>query len=530
MRVGLHLFSTLALLSAPFQVVDASPKIGNKNSTKAMVMPEEPKLPVPWQKLAANMESHQHHKKKAAPKHNHTNKSHPVQHQASLHPKEDEAKLQADTEGVVVQPLPKDVAAKVETKLAVGTSAEIPARKEVPQSHTSFKPSKSSIDAMAVLHHEAERKLHKSEKKHETKKVKQNKTISSTSRPVTKQDQPKHENGLANFEKDMGVNSSVANHTETPAKVASTSKKSHKGKHHKGKKAAASKPSVNLTGDVMSMIHHEVAPEDAKASVTQPVPPHTTTTTTTTTTTQAPTFSKGLFHLREDMYLGGHPNMPKSQVTMPAAASSAKTVHSALTVAKKHHKKKFADFSVTPESATKFADPMAALHRESQTIRKTETTTTTSTESKAAPEPLKVEDSEKHSGGLARLDDDLGVNKTVAVPAEQKLDWASTKAEGGKSQQKKSSHGAKHHNKMGKATVISAKQPVKTDDKDPMSSLHNELHPDDEKPQSTVKPQAKPQESHARMETEPQVPKKPVVHESRRNSLRKLRQDIHNRP
>lgn len=523
MRVGARLFSTLLWLSAHFQAVDASSKNEKKNNSQVLAMPEEPKLPVPWQKLAAHMESHAHHKKKAAPKHNHENKSQPVpvHHEAGVHPKKDEAKLESDLDGVVVQPLSKDVAAKVETTLAVATKAGTPAPKEVPQSHTHSKPSDSSIDAMAVLHHQAERKLHKDKKHHETKKVKQNKTISSSNHQVVKQDQPKHTNGLANFEKDMGINSSAANRT-TPVKVVTTNKKSHKGKHHKAKKVQ-SKPSVNLTGDVMSALHHEVATDDTETTVTKPATTTTTTsTTTTTTTTQAPSFSKGLLHLREDMYMGGHPNVPKSHATMPAAASSAKTVHSALTVGKKHHKKKFADFSLPAEIP---ADPMAAIHKESQDIRKAEQPRPEEKlTAKAAPEPKNVEVSEKHSGGLDRLDQDLGVNKT-AVPAEPQ------KAEDSAPQAKHVPHGAKHHNKIAKSSVTPAKQPAKAADKDPMSSLHEKFHPQDEKPQSAVKLQAKPQVPQAPKETEkPQLSKKPVVHESRRNSLRKLREDIHGSP
>jgi len=66
---------------------------------------------------------------------------------------------------------------------------------------------------------------------HEIEKVKHNKTsTSSIHNNVKKQEQPKHKNGLASFEKDLGVNSSVTNHTETPSKDVSTSKKVHKGK------------------------------------------------------------------------------------------------------------------------------------------------------------------------------------------------------------------------------------------------------------------------------------------------------------
>merc|ERR1712124_187811 len=93
--------------------------------------------------------------------------------------KEDEAKLQADTEGVVVQQLPKDVAAKVDTRLAAAVKAVSPAPKEAPQSHTPSKPPNSTIDVMAKLHEEAKHKLQKGKKQHETKKAKQNKTSSN---------------------------------------------------------------------------------------------------------------------------------------------------------------------------------------------------------------------------------------------------------------------------------------------------------------------------------------------------------------
>merc|ERR1719262_789461 len=108
--------------------------IGTACGTNPLPVPAEPKLPVPWQQLASKLKTHAPHRKK----HNHTNQSHSPQHvqrEAGVHSKEDEAKLQADTEGVVVQPLPKDVTAKVDTRLAAAVKAVSPAPKEAPQSH-----------------------------------------------------------------------------------------------------------------------------------------------------------------------------------------------------------------------------------------------------------------------------------------------------------------------------------------------------------------------------------------------------------
>jgi hypothetical protein len=275
-QCGFRVFSLLIVLTWRFQAKGLSPKTekdGNpklsraqKNSTKASANPEGPKLPVPWQKLAANMASHaQYQKNIAAPKQNHTNKSHLAQHEAGVHSKKDELKFEADTEGVVVQPLPQDVAAKVETKLAAAAKPAALEPVDVSQSHTPSKPLDSSIDAMAVLHQEAELKLHTGKTQHETKKVKQQQNSSSINHHVKQQELPKHKKGLANFEKDMGVNSSAANYTEAPTKVASTSKRGHRGKHHKAKKAQSvntPKPSANVTGDAMSMLHHDMARDD----------------------------------------------------------------------------------------------------------------------------------------------------------------------------------------------------------------------------------------------------------------------------
>lgn len=516
MSVGLRVFSVLVLLTAHSQASHEK-----KNSTEASAVPEEPKLPVPWQKLAARVTPH--HKKKAAAVHNRTNKSHPVQQKERVHSTEDEAKLavklQADTEGVVVQPLPEDVAAKMDMKLAVGTKAKTPAHEEVAQRETPSKPLNSTVDAMDKLHHEAEQKLHKGKKQHDHTKEKQNKTSSNPKHLAKKKKQPTHTDGVANFEKLMGVNSSATNHTDPRTKNVSAttssknSKKAHKGKHHKKKvqTETAPKPSVNVTGDVMSALHHEVAHDDAKP---KPEPHHTTTTTSTTTTTQA-SFTKGLKHLRADMYMGHQKSLAANPGHVQMSSNTAWAIHSSLSVGKKHHKK-------TPENIFAVreipADPMAAIHKEAQKFRAAEKPKEKPA-AKAEPKSLRAEDLVTHSGGLARMENDLDVNTTHEVDTEPK------KVEPAASQEKHSSSGAKHHNKKSKASVPPAPKvaPTQAVDKDPILSLHKELHPEDKRSLEvevapTVKPQANPQVSKA-----PKI----KVHESRRNSLRKLREDLH---
>lgn len=500
--------------------------MGTACGTNPVPVPAEPKLPVPWQQLASKLETHAPHRKK----HNHTNQSHSpqrVEREAGVHSKEDEAKFQADTEGVVLQPLAKDVATKVEMKLAFQSSTPKPTLKawSLKEVHHDPSPSpslNSSIDAMAVLHKEAESQVHKEKKHHEGNKAKQNRTSTATHHPRQTQEQAKHTNALANFARDMGVNTShPTNQSKKSAPGALSGKKMHKGKHHKAKKDHSGKtPSVNMTGgDVMTLLHHEVKHDDIQTTVAKQTPAPT----TTITTTHAPA-SKGLLHLREDMYLGGHPDRTVTQ-PLPKAAHhkippEISVVHSALSVGKKHHKTKYADVSLPKVELP--TDPMAAVHKEVETIngeegnsQKARSKSQEKPAATAASAPLKAEHVEAHVGGLARLAQDLGTNATANKTEGQS---APQQAEGSASQGKHSSHGVKHH-KQGKAATAQAAHSVKAADKvDPMSELHQELHPKDDKPQPAVK--LATEVPHA-----PDLKPKLKVHESRRNNLRKLRED-----
>jgi hypothetical protein len=381
---------------------------------------------------------------------------------------------------------------------------------------------------MAVLHKEAEKHVNT---QHKAKHVEQ-KNSSQMHEP---KQQSKHVNGLASFEKDMGVNTTHAkNGTETSNKVASPEKKEHKGKHHKGKKEHTPKPSINTTGkDAMTILHDETSSEDSQGAVTKQVVASTTTTTTTTTTTN--TFSKaskGLLHLREDMYMGGHQDKvaPKSLSNphhkMPGAGgtASAGVVHSAISVAKKHRQSKYDQFRFSKSNMVVPTDPMAAVHQEAQIIHseegvssKTPSGTPIKPQKKPVAEavsaaPLIAAQSVEHAGGLARLDHDLDNNTTKK---QAKAKNTTQKVEGSVSQPKHVSHSVKQHHKKGKP---SSPQVVKAADKaDPMSSLHHELHPkeDDDKPAVKIAPKV------AKVPQEPKL----KVHESRQNSLRKLRDD-----
>eukprot|EP00746_Dinoflagellata_sp_MGD_P162461 gnl/MRDRNA2_/MRDRNA2_90036_c0_seq1.p1 gnl/MRDRNA2_/MRDRNA2_90036_c0~~gnl/MRDRNA2_/MRDRNA2_90036_c0_seq1.p1 ORF type:complete len:526 (-),score=123.24 gnl/MRDRNA2_/MRDRNA2_90036_c0_seq1:117-1694(-) len=522
MQVGLVLFGTLGLLASQSNAANSP-----KNGTNGLSVPEEPKLPVPWKQLASKLEMH---RKKPVPLHkNHTNNTHSQQHierQAGVHGKEDEAKLQADTEGVVVQPVAQNVANKLDMKLASQSST--PAPKEMVRDASPSLPLNSSVDVMAELHKEAESKFHKGEKQHKTKPVQQKKTINRTHDSPQLHKQTKHTNGLANFEKDMGVNTThPKNHNETSGKVAPSSKKLHKGKHHKGKKAHSQKSSMNTTGeDAMTALHDEVTSEDTETSVNSKVPaPTTTTTTTTSTTTTFSAVSKGLLHLREDMYMGGHQDRttPKSNPShhkMPGAGGSASSgvVHSAITVNRKHRQSKYDQYKFSWPKAAKPADPMAAVHQEVETIHKEESTGSKIASkpqekpvAKAASPPLIVE-RPVNAGGLARLDNDLGTNATMKQP---KANNASEKVEGSAPQAKHSSHTAKHHKKA-KVSIPQATHSMPAANKvDPMSALHHELHPKEDAPQPIV------EVASAQTVKVPQL----KVHESRRNSLRKFRDD-----
>lgn len=519
MRAGLCVFSLLVLLTGHALATDSA-KNAKKNSTKTSELPTEPKLPVPWKNLAANLKAHTpHHKKKVPHAQNHSNKSHSVQHFAGVHSKEDEAKFQADTEGVVVQPLPKDVAWDIAAKMKLAAQTSTPAPKKELSSPSPSVPVNSTTDAMAVLHHETEKQLHKTQKQqkgetqkqHTATKQQLNKTANSTS-AVAKHPAKKHQNGLANFEKDMGVNTShPKNQSETPTKVDSPSKKSHKGKKHNGKKPHSGKQSaasVNATGgDAMNLLHHEIAEGNAEPALV-----HTTSTTTTTTTTD-PKVGKGLLHLREDMYLGGHSSRALNAVHAKVPAAAPAVVHSVISVGNKHHKKKYAAVAkvVLP------ADPMAAVHKEAQSMRPKPQSKPQETPP-ATPAPLKVQHPEEHQNGLARLDDVLGTNKTIQKaqapnePQNESEAWSIARII---HPSKHSSHGAKQQKKT-KGIAPPVVQAANVVDKvDPISALHHELHPEDVKNQPLMKPA-----------TKVEVPPAPKVHESRRNNLRRLREDV----
>merc|ERR1719265_1830336 len=142
------------------------------------------------------MEMHASHHKKPVPlQKNHTNKTHSQQHierEAGVHGKEDEAKLQADTEGVVVQPVAQNVANKLDMKLASQSST--PAPQQMPRDPSPSPPLDSSVDAMAELHKEAEHELHMGEKQGKKKPVQQKKTSNNTYDSPRPHEQPKQTN------------------------------------------------------------------------------------------------------------------------------------------------------------------------------------------------------------------------------------------------------------------------------------------------------------------------------------------------